>query len=75
MFNKITIAFLLLNGLLVAAQKRSEQMPIFPNCEKLQAKELENCFNTEVQNFVYNNFQVPTKLKDSNYKGSIIVLF
>lgn len=75
MFNKITIAFLLLNALLVTAQKGSEQMPIFPNCEKLQAKELENCFNTEVQNFVYNNFQVPTKLKDNNYKGSIIVLF
>ena len=60
MFNKITIAFLLLNALLVTAQKGSEQMPIFPNCEKLQAKELENCFNTEVQNFVYNNFQVLT---------------
>jgi hypothetical protein len=36
---------------------------------------LENCFNKEVHDIVYNNFQVPLELKQSNYKGSIIVVF
>ncbi len=50
-------------------------MPVFPNCQNLQGKLLESCFNNEVQTFVYNNFQVSNKLKQNNYKGSIIVLF
>jgi len=50
-------------------------MPIFPNCQNLQNKALETCFNTEVQTFVYNNFQVPKKLQTNNYKGAVIVLF
>nr|WP_155079019.1 energy transducer TonB [Flavobacterium sp. MC2016-06] len=53
----------------------SEQFPIFPNCENLRAKELENCFYIEVQDFVFNNFAVPEKLKQSNYKGAVKVLF
>ena len=61
--------------MVVSAQKGSEQMPIFPNCNKLQGKELENCFTTELQTFIFNNFQVSSKLKESNYEGSIIVLF
>ena len=61
-------------SLLVSAQKTSEQFPIFPNCENLNAKELENCFYNEVQTFVYSNFKVPQTLP-SDYRGSIIVLF
>lgn len=75
MFKKITIFIFLISLTLVSAQKSSEQSPIFPNCEKLQGKQLENCFNTEVQTFVYNNFQVPEKFKQNNYTGTIIVLF
>lgn len=53
----------------------SEQFPVFPHCENLQAKNLENCFYREVQNFVYDNFQVPENLKQNNYKGEVKVLF
>lgn len=53
----------------------SEQFPIFPHCENLQAKNLENCFYREVQNFVYDNFQIPENLKQNNYKGEVKVLF
>jgi hypothetical protein len=53
----------------------SEQFPVFPNCENLQSKDLENCFYKEVQDFVFNNFEVPQKLKESNYKGEVKVLF
>ena len=75
MLKKITLFLFLISLTLVSAQKNSEQMPVFPNCEKLQGKQLETCFNTEVQTFVYNNFQVPEKLKQNNYKGTIIILF
>ncbi|KRD08055.1 gliding motility protein RemB [Flavobacterium sp. Root901] len=53
----------------------AEQFPIFPHCENLQSKNLENCFYREVQNFVYDNFQIPETLKQNNYKGEVKVLF
>ncbi|MFC0779375.1 energy transducer TonB [Flavobacterium sp. HJSW_4] len=53
----------------------SEMFPVFPSCENLEAKKLENCFYKEVQDFVFNNFQVPQRLKESNYKGAVKVLF
>ncbi|UUF16198.1 MULTISPECIES: energy transducer TonB [Flavobacterium] len=53
----------------------SEQFPVFPHCENLQSKNLENCFYREVQNFVYDNFQIPENLKQNNYKGEVKVLF
>jgi len=56
-------------------QKISERLPVFPACEGLQAQALETCFNSQVQDFVYNNFKVPDNLKQSNYRGNVIVLF
>ncbi|WP_395052830.1 gliding motility protein RemB [Flavobacterium sp.] len=58
----------------ISAQKSSEQFPVFPKCVNLQAKELENCFNNEVQTFVFSNFKVPQNLP-SDYRGNVIVLF
>jgi hypothetical protein len=75
MLKNITLFLSLICITMAAAQKNSEQMPVFPNCQKLQGKQLESCFNNEVQTFVYNNFQVSDKLKQNNYKGSVIVLF
>ncbi|WP_433835247.1 gliding motility protein RemB [Flavobacterium anhuiense] len=53
----------------------TEKFPVFPNCENLEGKKLENCFYKEVQDFVFNNFQVPQKLKENNYKGAVKLLF
>ena len=75
MIKKITLALFLFQMVTVNAQKGSEQMPVFPNCNTLQGKELETCFTKELQTFIYTNFQVPSKLKENNYKGTIIVLF
>lgn len=75
MIKKITILLLLLIFIPASAQKNNEQVPVFYSCEKLQGKELESCFYQQVQTFVYNNFQVSNKLKSSNYKGAILVLF
>ncbi|MES2747779.1 MAG: gliding motility protein RemB [Bacteroidota bacterium] len=57
----------------MAQAKYSEQFPIFPNCEGKQSVELASCFYNEVQTFVFQNFQVPDKLKDS--KTIVKVLF
>lgn len=53
----------------------TEQFPIFPECKGKVYKELERCFNEQLQDFVYNHFQVPAELKASNYTGTIMVLF
>ncbi|MDP5201529.1 energy transducer TonB [Flavobacterium sp. DG2-3] len=53
----------------------AEMFPVFPNCENLEGKKLENCFYKEVQDFVFANFQVPQKLKENNYKGAVKLLF
>lgn len=53
----------------------AEMFPVFPNCENLDSKKLETCFYKEVQDFVFSNFQVPEKLKQSNYKGAVKLLF
>ncbi|MGO4772114.1 gliding motility protein RemB [Flavobacterium sp. W22_SRS_FK3] len=53
----------------------TEQFPVFPNCENLDKKKLENCFYKEVQDFVYHNFEIPENLKQANYKGEVKVLF
>ena len=55
--NKILPFFVfLLIPLILKAQdnsKNKERYPEFPNCKNLQFDALQNCFNIEVQNFVY----------------------
>lgn len=53
----------------------AEQFPVFPNCENLESKNLENCFYKEVQDFVFQNFEVPENLKQADYKGEVKILF
>jgi hypothetical protein len=56
-------------------QKTAEKFPIFPSCEGMQFQALETCFYNQVQDFVFTNFNVPENLKQSNFKGNVIVLF
>lgn len=75
---KKIFSFLFLFTLLSNAQvtqKGTERFPVFPTCEGQEFGALETCFYNEVQNFVYNNFKVPNNLKESNFKGNVIVLF
>lgn len=69
------IAFSQQNGGVIQPGFSAEMFPVFPNCENLEGKNLENCFYKEVQDFVFNNFQVPENLKQNNYKGAVKVLF
>ena len=72
---KIFPLLVLLFTIISAAQvtlKGTEKFPVFPACQDLQFKELENCFYNEVQNFVFNNFKVPENLQQNNFKGNVI---
>ena len=83
--NKFFLSFALLSALFAFSQEKSnssvqpdftvEQFPVFQNCENLQSKNLENCFYKEVQDFVFQNFEVPENLKQNNYKDEVKVLF
>ena len=53
----------------------TERFPVFPKCENLHSKELENCFYNQVQDFVFQNFEVPENLKQNNFQGIVKVLF
>ncbi len=53
----------------------AEMFPVFPNCENLDGKKLENCFYKEVQDFIFINFQVPENSKQNKYKGAVKILF
>ena len=72
---KILPIILLLLTTIANAQKITERFPVFPSCQNLEFQALETCFYNQVQDFVYNNFKVPETLKQSNFKGTIIVLF
>jgi len=52
-----------------------EKSPVFPECESVSIKELKTCFNQQVAQFVYHNFNIPQIVTDDNYNGSIVVLF
>jgi len=74
-FQIILLVFISIGSNAQATLKSSEKFPVFPSCEQLQFQALETCFYNEVQDFVYNNFKMPEKLAQSNFKGNVIVLF
>lgn len=72
---KSLVVLFFLNALCVFSQARPEKFPVFSSCENLDNKELENCFYSQLQDFVHDNFQVPDNLKQNNYKGAVKLLF
>ncbi|MEC3905800.1 gliding motility protein RemB [Tamlana sp. 2201CG12-4] len=53
----------------------SEKPPVFPNCEGVAIDSLQKCFDKNVFDQIYNNFKVPQRVFDENYKGEVVVLF
>src|SRR5690606_9647749 len=52
-----------------------EKYPVFPGCEGVNADGMEQCFSQTLQQFIYDNFEVPNVVAEKNYKGNIHVLF
>lgn len=75
---KQLLFLVLFSGLFFAnaqVSQRTERFPVFPACENLNSKNLESCFNNQVQDFVFNTFKVPDNLIQNNFQGNVIVLF
>lgn len=53
----------------------NEKPAIFPNCESVSIDSLQKCFDTHVFKTIYENFKVPKKDIDEDYKGEVVILF
>ena len=52
-----------------------EKYPVFPQCASVEIDALENCFNSTIQQYIFENFKVPAVVSEENYKRSITVCF
>ncbi|GGK12726.1 hypothetical protein GCM10007962_03810 [Yeosuana aromativorans] len=52
-----------------------EKPPVFPDCESQSLESQQQCFDNHVFQLVSDNFKVPQKVLDDNYKGEMVVLF
>ncbi|WP_418264767.1 gliding motility protein RemB [Flavobacterium faecale] len=72
-------ATLLLIAIVVVSQNPTadfqERFPVFDACQDADNTRLENCFYTEVQEFLFQNFIVPANLVSNNFQGTVEVLF
>lgn len=75
---KLAFLFLFSISLSISAQVTSvqyEKYPVFEACAQVELADLENCFNQNLQQFVFENFEVPPKVYEENYKGNVNILF
>ncbi len=52
-----------------------EKYPVFPECASTEITNLPDCFNKNIQQFVFNNFQMPEIVSTENYTGKVSVFF
>lgn len=52
-----------------------EKPPVFSNCESVSIDSLQLCFNQNIFTHIFDNFKVPEKVIEENYKGEVGVLF
>ena len=71
-----SIAILLATVSLFAQNELSniEKYPVFPECEDRDIDQLPTCFNQTLQEFFYNNFQLPEIVNKEDYRGRLTVL-
>src|SRR5690606_28892558 len=75
---KLVFLFLFFISLSISAQVTSvqyEKYPVFEACAKVELEDLENCFNQNLQQFIFENFEVPPKVGEENYTGNVNILF
>ncbi|NJX16064.1 gliding motility protein RemB [Tamlana crocina] len=56
-------------------QSVNEKPPVFPECDSVPITSLQDCFDKQVFNHIFNHFNVPEDLAQQNYKGEVSVLF
>ena len=76
--NIITSFLVLLIGFSSFSQQTSvslEKYPVFEQCKDVEIQQLEQCFNTTLQKFIYSNFKIPEIVFSENYRGEVTVFF
>ena len=72
---KILLAIFFLLSFLTQAQDAIILSPQFENCQNQDVEATRKCFYDNIQQFVFDKFQVPTEVSKTNYKGIVNVLF
>ncbi|WP_299551905.1 gliding motility protein RemB [Seonamhaeicola sp.] len=74
---RFVVLYLLLVQFIGYSQDKflNEKPPVFPNCDSVAIDSLQHCFDRNVFNRIYDNFKVPQKVLDEQYKGRMVVLF
>ncbi len=67
----IFISFLFITPLF----SQIEKPPVYQGCENEAIQNLENCFNQNLKEAIFNNFEVPNIVTKENYKGQVKVVF
>ena len=60
---------------LAIAQDYNEKPPVFDSCKEEPIANMQKCFDSQVFNFLFENFKVPQKLTEEKYKGEVVILF
>ncbi|MFL1010762.1 energy transducer TonB [Flavisericum labens] len=53
----------------------NEKPPVFPECESIEVEALQDCFNKQFYNHIYNNFEVPEQVLSEKYEGEVVIVF
>ena len=47
-----------------------EKWPVFPECESLEIEQHKTCFNQQLSQFIFENFEVPDIVAEDNTKAT-----
>src|SRR5690606_25902157 len=64
-----------LTGISQIGYTQLETYPTFPECTNAGFPAAESCFNNTLKQFILENFTLPAKVTEENYRGEIMVLF
>lgn len=53
----------------------NEKPPIFESCKEQALADIQDCFDNEVYQLLFSNFNVPQDLIEAQYKGEVVILF
>lgn len=66
-----TFLAILSTSFIFAQQSSKQPVPTFESCENDPS---ESCFYSTIQNFIFENFEIPEKEKQQNYNGVVYAL-
>ena len=74
-FYILSLLLFSLNSFAQVPSLNSEKYPVFPSCEGVAEDGMKQCFVQTLQQFIYDNFQVPAIVNEKSYSGNVNVLF